>query len=163
MHTVPWNRHPREIASSHRLQHRALVPDLVVASHADISGRDAGRRRFVDGVVAITAVHPVVLRMVPVVECDGLGDRLVLLSAPGRAHEHEQRSESPHEAESHRRKRESCGGIAPRGKEGRHAKRSRTSPHATFRGHRWPSVLAAPPRSIGRTVQHLPKVPRGSV
>ena len=60
---------------AHRLEQRALVPDLRVAVQAELRRRDAGVRRSIDRVVAVAAVDAFVARVVPVIELDRLLDR----------------------------------------------------------------------------------------
>src|SRR5438046_26627 len=58
-----------------------------MAIHARLSGRDAGKRRFLDGGVAVSAVDAFAADMAHVAELERLLDELVLPGDPGRSHQ----------------------------------------------------------------------------
>ena len=74
MDAVPPQRPAREVAAPHRFQHPAVVPDLPVATHADLGCRNPGVRPPLRAVVAVTAVDAVIVDMVSVIELYRLVD-----------------------------------------------------------------------------------------
>ncbi len=71
----PLQRFPGPETFAHRLQNRALSPDLRVAVHADLGGRNAGERRLFHRGMAISAIDAVVTDVVFVAELDRLAAR----------------------------------------------------------------------------------------
>ena len=64
----PLERFAGAQALPHRVQHRAIQPDLGVAVHADLGGRNSGEGRFLDGGVTVPAVDTIIGHMVLVAE-----------------------------------------------------------------------------------------------
>src|SRR4029078_5324181 len=77
------------------LEVRARDPDLRVAVHARLGRRDAGRRRLLDGRVAVPAIDPKAAGVVLVTELHGLLAHLVLVRGEGRAAQSVEREEKP--------------------------------------------------------------------
>jgi hypothetical protein len=72
VHPRPLQRFSGSKTLAHRLQNRALGPDLRVAVHADLGGRNAGERRLFHRRMAITAIDAVVTDVVFMAELDRL-------------------------------------------------------------------------------------------
>lgn len=68
VHPRPLQRFSGPETFAHRLQNRALGPDLGVATHADFGGRNTGERRLFHRGVAISTVDAVVTDMMFVTE-----------------------------------------------------------------------------------------------
>src|SRR6266536_431654 len=75
VHPRPLQRLPGAKTFTHRLQNRALSPDLRVAVHADLGGRNAGERGLFHRGVAISAINAVVTDVMFVAELDRLAAR----------------------------------------------------------------------------------------
>src|ERR1051325_9814154 len=74
VNAIPDDRLPRPVALAHRLEHSALVPDLAVAVHAHIGGRNPRECAVFHARVAVAAVDAVVRDVVLVTEHHGLRD-----------------------------------------------------------------------------------------
>jgi len=72
VHAFPLDRLIVTKARSHRLEIRAVVPDLAVAVHAGLCRRHAGRGRGFNGLVTISTVDAVVPRVMFMTELNGL-------------------------------------------------------------------------------------------
>jgi hypothetical protein len=68
----------------HRLQDRRLIPHLRMAVHAGFRGRNVGKRRFLDGGVAVPAIDAHAANVMSVAELDWLVDVDVLVGVVGR-------------------------------------------------------------------------------
>src|SRR5262252_2360547 len=93
---VPLDRLVLEEALPDLLEHRALVPDLRVAVHAELRLRHARCGRAIDRVVAVAAVDVVVADVMAVIELDRLFDRILHAAR-------ERRARIQHQAQRHAR------------------------------------------------------------
>ena len=75
MHSRPLQRFSGAETFTHRLQNRALGPDLCVTVHADLGGRDAGEGGLFHRSMAVTAIDAVVTDVMFVAELDRLAAR----------------------------------------------------------------------------------------
>jgi hypothetical protein len=87
---VPDHRLVLDEALSDRVEDRALVPDLRMAIHTELGGRDAGEGALLDGVVAVPTVDALVSGVVPMVELQRLLDRRLHVARVRRAHPQEE-------------------------------------------------------------------------
>jgi hypothetical protein len=118
--TIPGDGLAREIAPAHGLEHRALVPYLVVATHAEIGGRYARRRGRRGVLVAVETIDAVVLHVMPMIELDGLFDGIELMAPERRADiKHGQRDDGD-DAERDRAERNAERRVGPGTKQCRH-------------------------------------------
>ena len=85
VHARPLNRSARAETLSYRLQRGAVGPDLRVAVHADLGGRNTGEGAIFDGCVAISAINAVVPDVVFVTERDWLLSWNSVFTDVGRA------------------------------------------------------------------------------
>jgi hypothetical protein len=72
VHAIPNQRLPIAKARPHRLEHRALRPNLAVAIHARLRRRNSGKGRRLDAGVAITTIDPGLRNVVLMAEWHGL-------------------------------------------------------------------------------------------
>jgi hypothetical protein len=72
VHANPFQRLARLETGAHRLEIRTVRPDLFVAAHANISRRNAGRRRRFHARVAVTAIDAVVAHVMLMAELNWL-------------------------------------------------------------------------------------------
>ena len=108
VHARPLERPVRPPARAHRLERRAVGPDLGVARHAGLRRRDARHRRGLDRGVAVAAVDPDSADVVLVAELDrllardeGLGD--VVGAVEGGSDESERRHDEDGPEDAHPR------------------------------------------------------------
>jgi hypothetical protein len=85
VHPRPLQRLPGPETLAHRLQNRALGPDLGVATHADLSGWNAGERGLFHRGVAVTAIDAGVTNVVFMAELHRLAARDTNLRHIGRS------------------------------------------------------------------------------
>ena len=81
---MPAERLVGSIAFADRFEHGAADPDLAVAVHAGLGGRDAGEGGVFDRGVAVAAIDPQNARVVLVAERNRLDDRLPHAGSVGR-------------------------------------------------------------------------------
>ncbi len=117
---APLERLVLEEALAHRLEERALVPDLRVAVETELRRRNAGRRRLVDRVVAVAAVDPLVTRVVAVIELQRLLDGILHAARVGRAGVQHQTSRNAHRPRRHDKQRDLRERVVLRSKERTH-------------------------------------------
>ena len=84
VHPRPLQRLPGAETFAHRLQNRTLGPDLRVAIHADLGGRNAGERGLFHRGVAVTAIDAVITDVVFMAELHRLAARDADLRHIGR-------------------------------------------------------------------------------
>ena len=75
VHPCPLDRLSGSETLAHRFQNRALRPDLGMATHADLGGRNPGERGLFHRSVAVTAIDAVVTDVVFVAELNRLAAR----------------------------------------------------------------------------------------
>src|SRR5664279_2093313 len=81
VHAGPLQRLACAVAFADRRQHRAVLPDLRMATHADLGRRETGESRLLDGCMTIPAIDAQPAHVMLVAEWDwlvayhvGLGD-----------------------------------------------------------------------------------------
>src|SRR5215210_578295 len=72
VHAGPFDRHVVGVARPHRLEQVRVRPDLLVAVHADLGGRDPREARLLDGRMAVAAVDPEARHVMLMAERHGL-------------------------------------------------------------------------------------------
>lgn len=85
VHANPFQRLARLETGAHRLEVRTVRPDLFVTAHANISRRNAGRRRCLHARVAVAAIDAVVAHVMLMTELNGLLALDVRAGVPARA------------------------------------------------------------------------------
>jgi hypothetical protein len=80
VHAVPYERLAAAKARPHRSENRAFRPQVAVAVHAGLRGRDPGKRRLLDARVAVAAIDATIRYMMLVAEWN----RLLLDNARAR-------------------------------------------------------------------------------
>lgn len=80
----PDDRLVLDEAATHFFQHRAAVPDLRVAVHTQLRGRDTSVRRGLDSLVAKPTIDTFVARVVAMVKLNRLLDRILHATRHGR-------------------------------------------------------------------------------
>ena len=84
VHANPFQRLARLETGAHRLEVRAIRPDLFVTAHANISRRNPGRRRCFHARVAVAAIDAVVAHVMLVTELNWLLALDVRAGVPAR-------------------------------------------------------------------------------
>src|SRR5262245_31581214 len=79
VNALPRDRRVGAVAGADRFQRRAAEPDFLMAIHAGLRWGDAGKRRRLDGGVAIAAINAKVADVVLVTERDWLNASNVCL------------------------------------------------------------------------------------
>src|SRR5437870_2117555 len=109
VHAYPFKRLAALEARAHRLEIRAVGPNLFVAIHADRGRRHSGRRRCLDSCMAITAIDSVIADVMFMTELNWLLALDVSARVPTRAGDfrcYPQRSEQNKNCAKDRRARE---------------------------------------------------------
>jgi len=72
VNACPTDRTVFSKARAHRFEHRTVSPNLRMAIHAGLGWRNSGKRTFLDGRVAVSAIDPDSPDVVFMTERDGL-------------------------------------------------------------------------------------------